>query len=214
MNLKSRALEAAVGVLVVVVLPAFAQADPGTPDHRREERIVWRVHQANQEEIQEATLAQQKSQSVAVKEFAKQVLADHQAAEEQVRAYASSRQIDLDAVGRELQKREADRLEYERRSRTVGSATGEWAYTWENTLPAWDEGQKVLARLRKLDGGTFDREFVQHMIDDHGQLVDRLTTAKDRGVSSDLGELIDGLLPTLKRHLDMARTLHDAIAKA
>src|SRR5437879_3340109 len=156
MSLKSKALEAAVGVFIVVALPAFAQTDPGS----RDDRIVWHVHQANQEEIEEATLAQQKSQSVAVKEFAKQILADHQAAEEQVRAYASSHQIDLEALGRELQKRNADRLEYERRARTVGSATGEWAYTWENTLPAWDEGQKVLAGLRKLDGRAFDREFV------------------------------------------------------
>jgi len=212
MSLKSKALVAAVGVFIVVALPAFAQT--GTGDDRREERIIWRVHQANQEEIQEATLAQQKSQSVAVKDFAKQMLADHQAAEEQVRAYASGHQIDLDAVGRELQRRNADRLEYERRAKTVGSATGEWAYSWENTLPSWDEGQKVLANLRKLDGGAFDREFVQHMIDGHQQLVDRLTNAKDRGVSSDLRALIDGLLPTLKRHLDMARTLQDAIAKA
>jgi putative membrane protein len=210
MSLKSKALEAAVGVFMVVALPAFAQTDPGT----REKSIVWHVHQANQEEIQEATLAQQKSQSVAVKEFANQMLADHQAAEEQVRAYASSHQIDLDALGRELERRNADRLEHERRARTVGSATGEWAYTWENTLPSWDESQKVLARLRKLDGGAFDREFVQHMIDGHRELVDRLTTARDRGVSSDLGEMIDGLLPTLKRHLEMARTLQDAIAKA
>jgi putative membrane protein len=210
MSLKSKALEAAVGVFIVVALPAFAQTDPGT----REERIVWHVHQANEEEIQEATLAQQKSQSVAVKDFAKQMLADHQAAEEQVRAYASSHQIDLDALGRELLRRNADRLELERRARTVGSATGEWAYTWENTLPSWDEGQKTLERLRKLDGGAFDREFVQHMIDGHQQVVDRLTTARDRGVSSDLRALIDGLLPTLKRHLATARSLQDAIAKA
>jgi putative membrane protein len=213
MNLKSHALKAVVGVFVILASPAFAQSAEARDEHR-EDRIVWHVHQANQQEIKESSLAQQKSQSAAVRDFAKRMLAEHQAAEEQVRAYASSHQIDLDAVGRELQKRNADRLEYKRRSRTVGSATGEWAYTWENTLESWDENQKVLARLSKLDGGTFDREFVQRMIDEHQQVIDRLTIARDRGVSSSLGELINGLLPTLKQHLDMARTVQEQIAKA
>ena len=213
MSLKSKALEAAVGVVCLIAVPVFAQTEADRAA-RHEEHIVWRIHQANQEEIQEATLAEQKSQSPGVKDFAQRMLADHQAAEQQVRGYASNHHIDLDAVRSELRKRNADRLEEERRSRSVGSATGEWSYTWENTLPPFDDTQQVLARLRKLDGGAFDREFVQQMIDGHQRLIDRLNAARERGVSSDLAALIDGLLPTVKHHLEMARTLQDAIAKA
>ena len=213
MNLKSKAWQAAVGVVCLIAVPVFAQSESDRAA-RHEAHIVWHIHQANQEEIQEATLAQQKSQSAGVKDFAQRMLADHQAAEQQVGGYASSHHIDLDAVRSELQRRNADRLEEERRSRSVGSATGEWSYTWENTLPLFDESQQVLARLRKLDGGAFDREFVQQMIDGHQRLIDRLNVARERGVSSDLAALIDGLLPTVKHHLEMARTLQDAIAKA
>jgi putative membrane protein len=216
MSLKLKALETAFGVLLIG-LPVFAQSSadslPGALSGR-EGRVIWFIHQVNDDEIDASTLAQQKTQSDAVKNFANQMIADHQAAEQQVRAYASSHGINLDTLRDQLVQREKNLLEDERRSKTVGSATGEWAFTWENTLRSRDQVRQELDKLQKLDGAAFDREFIRATIDGHQQAVDRLNKAKNRGLSPDLGELIDALLPTVRHHLEMARALRGAVAKA
>jgi len=71
-------------------------------------------------------------------------------------------------------QRNDDRLEEERRSKSVGSATGEWAFTWENTLRSADQGEQELAKLKKLDGAAFDREYVREMIAGHQEALDRV----------------------------------------
>ena len=84
MNWKQRALEAAAGV-ILIALPAYPQAH-----QYRNERIVSFIHQANLQEIEAGKLAQAKSNSQSVKDFATQMVTDHQKADDQVRSYAES----------------------------------------------------------------------------------------------------------------------------
>ena len=204
----SRVLEAAAAVLIA--LPAHAQANPTT----RDERVVSFVHQANLHEIEASKLAQAKSSSQDVKDFAGQMIADHQGADEQVRSYAQAHGIDLDALRSHLMDANDQRLEDERRSKAVGSATGEWAFTWENANVAKGEADKTLARLRKLEGAAFDREYARAMVQGHQKVVDRLVGVRDRGLDPALRSLIDQLLPTVRQHLEMAKALEDAVSKA
>jgi putative membrane protein len=209
MNWKQRVLEAAAGV-VLIALPAHAQVSPTI----REERIVSFIHQANLQEIEAAKLAKAKSSSQDVKDFADQMISDHESADEQVRSYAQQHKIDLDGLSRHLKNVDDQRLEQERRSRAVGTATGEWAFTWENENVAKGEDDKSLARLRRLDGAAFDREFASAMVTGHQKVVDGLTDARNRRIDPDLRKLIDSLLPTVKHHLEMAQALQGVVSKS
>ena len=210
MNWKQRILEAAAGI-VLIALPVHAQQVSPTD---RDERVVSFIHQANLYEIAAAKLANAKSSSQDVKDFADQMITDHQGADEQLRSYAEAHKIDLDGLRRHLTDVDTERLEEERRSKAVGTATGEWAYTWENANVARRENAKTLARLRSLDGAAFDREFASDMVQGHQRVVDRLVGIRDRRIDPGLRNLIDSLLPTVKHHLEMAQALQGVVAKA
>jgi len=210
MNWKQRVLEAAAGI-VLIALPVHAQ-QVGPTD--RDERIVSFIHRANVHEIAAANLAKAKSSSQDVKDFADQMITDHQSADEQLHSYAQAHKIDLDGLRRHLTDVDNQRLEYERESKALGSATGEWAFTWENANVARRENAKTLAGLRSLDGAAFDREFASDMVQGHQRVIDGLVDARDRGIDPDLRNLIDSLLPTVKHHLEMAQALQGVVAKA
>jgi len=209
MNWKNRALEAVAGI-ILVALPAYPQASETV----RDERILSFVHQANLHEIEEAKLAKAKSGSQAVKDFADQMVTDHQSADERVGAYARHHNVDLDTLQRRLAMRSEERLESERQVRALGTATGEWAWTWENAIRSKDNDGQTLEMLRKLDGAAFDREFVRAMVDGHQKVIDRLNGVRDRSIDPDLRNLIDELLPTIKQHLQMAQALQNVVSKA
>ena len=215
MNLKWRVIETA--ALILIALPAYAQSvthQQQVSPTPRDERIVSFIHQANLFEIEASKLAQEKSGSQGVKDFATLMISDHQSADELVRAYAQSKGIDLDALRSQLMALDDQRLEDERRSKTLGSATGEWAFTWENANVAKDEDSKTLVRLRKLQGAAFDREYASTMVKGHQHVVDRLADVRDHGLDPALRDLIDQLLPTVRNHLEMAKALKGAVAKA
>ena len=209
MNWKQRALEAVAGV-VLIALRAYPQARQSN----RDERIVSFIHQADLLEIEAGKLATAKSSSQSVKDFANQIVTDHQVADERVRSYAGAHDIDLDTLQHRLAKRNEDRLELERRAKALGTATGEWAWTWENAIRSKNTDDQTLETLRTLEGPAFDREFVRAMVDGHQKVIDRLTNVRDRSIDPDLRKLIDDLLPSFKRHLEMAQALQDVVSKA
>jgi len=48
----------------------------------------------------------------------------------------------------------------------------------------------------------------------HQHVVDRLADVRDHGLDPALRDLIDQLLPTVRDHLEMAKALKGAVAKA
>jgi putative membrane protein len=194
---------------VLIAMPAVSQ----TTTPVREQRILSFIHETNVLEIEAAKQALSSSSSDAVKNLAQQMIDDHQAADAQVRTYAGAHGIDVDQLRSQLDDISQERLEQARRDRTVGSATGEWAWTWGNTLQRRRDDDQELAKLRTLKGGAFDREFVGAMVDGHGKAIDRLTSAKNGNISPDLRALIEGLLPTIRNHLEMAQSVQATVAK-
>lgn len=70
--------------------------------------------------------------------------------------------------------------------------------------------KKDLAHLTDIaTGEQFDNHFVQMMIEDHKKTIAELTQARDASNDSDLKDLINGLLPTLKNHQEAAQKLMD-----
>jgi len=176
--------------------------------------VASTVHQGNQDEIATARLAKERAASKSVKDFADRVVRDHQSAETQVRSYARSHKIDLDELSRRLTDLSQDQVIRERRARAVGSATGEWAWTWENAVRGGTESRTEMGKLRTLKGVDFDREFVRVMVNDHQMMIDTLKDARTRTTDSDLKGLIDKLLPTLEEHLSLAQKAQTRVSKA
>ena len=62
------------------------------------------------------------------------MVTDHLRADDQVRSYAQKHNIDLDTLAQRLAEDREDRVEFDRRVKSVGSATGEWAFTSEQLV--------------------------------------------------------------------------------
>ena len=194
-------------------MTAVVKTNGPIPDGKLHVGAAKEVHDMNWKQAA-ANLAKAKSSSQDVKDFADQMITDHQSADEQLHSYAQAHKIDLDGLRRHLTDVDNQRLEYERESKALGSATGEWAFTWENANVARRENAKTLAGLRSLDGAAFDREFASDMVQGHQRVIDGLVDARDRGIDPGLRNLIDSLLPTVKHHLEMAQALQGVVAKA
>ena len=171
------------------------------------------LHQANQHQIDLAKLAQTKASSTGVKSLADSLVADHGTAESQVQAYAQGHGLDLAALGSSVAGLSKDQLERERRVRSVGSATGEWAWSWEHEGRASHEARPELDKLRGLSGAEFDREFVRRVLAEHKDLGDQLAEARARTSDAELKTLLDGLMPTCRQHLATAQQLQTGVAK-
>ena len=80
------------------------------------------------------------------------------------------------------------------------------------TLPAGPpaDAKREHAKLDKLSGAAFDREYMKHMLDDHRKDVAafraRSRSAKDPDVRSFAAET----LPTLEEHLELAQAIAPA----
>jgi predicted outer membrane protein len=195
---------------ILIALPVLSQ----TAIPVREEGILSFIHETYQYEIAASRLAMKSSASSAVKNFAQQMVDDQAAADTQVRTYTSGHGIELDSLSTQLDRLSKERIEQERRSRTVGSATGEWAWTWEHTLLQEDRrDDEELAKLRSLSGAAFDREYVHAMIDGQQKAIDRFTDAATEDISSDLRKLIHRAIPGIQNHLEMAQAVQAADAK-
>ena len=77
------------------------------------------------------------------------------------------------------------------------------------TLPAapGPEEQATKARLSQLSGAAFDRAYVSDMVEDHVKDVEDFTKEAKTGKAPAVKAFAAKTLPTLKMHLQMARSL-------
>jgi putative membrane protein len=238
MNWKQKVLAAA--GFAALALPAFGQTGSSTTESKpgatsappqsgatdgttsrgedREAMVLGFIHHVNQREIEMGNLAKENGSSKQVKDFADRIIKDHKSAEEQVQKLANSRHIDLGALHSRKSEMK-DQIELERRSKAIGSATGEYAFMTEpgrseEAAQAMAEHKAVSEKLHKLKGAEFDREFTRAMVKDHQMVIERLTRARTRIKDPELTSLVDKLLPTLKEHLSTAQKLQDNLSKA
>ena len=213
----------AVATVTLFAIPAYAQSggaksEPATREAEREAVLLSFIHYANQREIDLAKLGKEKSDSPQVKAFADRLLTDHQAADDRLVTFAKGRGVDLDAV-RARVRATAETLEQERRSRAVGSASGEWAFMSEPGVDreaaqlAMAEFATSLGELRTLTGPSFSRQFVQVVVKDHQMVIDRVTRARSRISDPEVTSVVDKLLPAFKQHLTMAQKLQDRLSQ-
>jgi putative membrane protein len=76
-----------------------------------------------------------------------------------------------------------------------------------------DDHKDVRDRLAKLSGREFDREYIKAMVDDHEKAVKDAEAKADAADSDHVKQWAAKALPTLKKHLEMARDIDDALGK-
>ncbi len=70
------------------------------------------------------------------------------------------------------------------------------------------EAKETMERLRSLDGRRFDREFVRAMVEDHEKDVAEFRDEAREG-HGPVSDLARRQLPTLRHHLEIARSLEN-----
>jgi len=68
------------------------------------------------------------------------------------------------------------------------------------------KNQKMVDSLSKLEGAAFDRAYMAHMVKDHNEDIALFNREAQRGRDSDLKTFAGQTVPTLKEHLQLART--------
>ena len=103
--------------------------------------------------------------------------------------------------------------------KSVGSATGEWAFTAEPNIDpqiahlAMTNFNQSLEKLRNLTGSALNREFIRAVLQDQQMVIDRVTNARKRINDAEVAALIDQLLPVYRNHVAMAQRMQERIAR-
>lgn len=81
------------------------------------------------------------------------------------------------------------------------------------TLPTdlGEENQAVFDRLSNLTGPEFDRQYMQHMVEDHTQDVSLYQQQSQQGEDTDLKAFATQTLPTLQEHLQLAQSISESL---
>lgn len=69
------------------------------------------------------------------------------------------------------------------------------------------EADAEYAKLEGLAGADFDKEFARYMVDEHQKTIAKFETAAKDTQARDVAEFARKTLPTLKKHLETAKTL-------
>jgi putative membrane protein len=145
-----------------------------------EKAYLEMLHHGNQMEVQLGQLAQQKGVSKGVKDFGARLVKDHQAADQKVMTYATTKNIQLGEP----------------------KVDSDFKKTMRNASDA------AMAKLQSLQGPAFDRAFLAHMVGHHDSDIAKVMAGQQQFASNaELKGQLDNLLPTLKKHRDEAYRL-------
>ncbi len=150
-------------------------------------RILSMLHAANQKNIDMGRLAQQRAGSGEARTLGDTLVRDHTDADAKVLSVARSANITL------LQPNQVHAaMKHEQNAARGADANNR---------------QDTHADLSTLQGSDFDRAFGQKMTESHRMCIDKLTSARANTNNAQVRDLLDSLLPTLRRHEDMASQL-------
>lgn len=155
------------GVLIATA-PAFGKI--ATQD----QEVLRRIHLTNQLEIKLGHLAQKRAGSEYVKQYGRDLVADHEAADKKVLEAAAKEKViatnPIPAVDKPAEAKEAE----------------------------------VMKALENKEGAAFDQAFTAEMAKAHGDTIAFLTAKEQELKGSPTADLIAQILPTLHKHKDTA----------
>jgi putative membrane protein len=68
------------------------------------------------------------------------------------------------------------------------------------------EHKRTLDKLSKLSGREFDEEYMEAMVDDHKEDIEKFETAAEKARDPDVKKFAADTLPVLKKHLELAQS--------
>lgn len=98
----------------------------------------------------------------------------------------------------EAKKMEADHTQLDNTLRSYARA---------NNMEIKEDGELKTALDDKEAGNDWDNEWTDNMIDEHQQLIRKFENARDKSLSTELKEIVNNALPTLRNHLNSAESL-------
>ena len=194
------------------------QANKGRMGGALSDDIVLRqMHRTNQEEIRVAQLAQHNASSAKVKQFAAQLVRDHQAADQKVVAVAKQIGIALPTAQDKGKgyAQQPDRAGYMgRRDTTAQDTTAHQGYPQayqqrgdSTNRAGMKDHEQVGEQLRSLHGAAFDTAFANAMVEGHQKAINLLEMAQGQVQHEEVRSLIASTMPTLREHLQTAQSL-------
>lgn len=160
-------------------------------------RILSLIHMKNQEEIQIGQLASSKGSDAAVRNYGEMLVRDHTSADAKVQSVASQANITL------MSDAETRRLTHAEKSGTQPDRLHEKYADDSNVQRTKDP----MEELRSLNGADFDRAFAEKMAKGHAKLIAEVEKAQSQVRDAQTRQLLNDLLPTLKKHERMAKEL-------
>lgn len=98
----------------------------------------------------------------------------------------------------EAKKMEADHTQLDNTLRSYARA---------NNMEIKEDAEVNTGLNDKEAGNDWDNEWTDKMIDEHQQLIRRFENARDKSLSTELKEIVNNALPTLRNHLNSAESL-------
>ena len=168
-----------------------ALADTGTTGTKTkltadDQAMIAHEHAVNQMEITLGQMAERQSTTQAVKDYAKELVSDHQKADGDLTAFAKKHDA---VIGKDVAKTAADKQ-------------------------AQANDQKEMASLKTLKGNTFDKQFLDMMVTGHEHEIAKLDTFIGETNDSDLKNVLSDIKPVMQKHEDAARALQTATPRS
>lgn len=148
-------------------------------DQINESQLLTKVHKSNLAEIKIAQLAKDKSSRKDIIKFSELLIQDHTLADMKVQSVAKSLNLSLNAPPANVEEDKAEQLEL----------------------------AKAMELLSSLAGESFDRAFLEIIMERHKKSVQKLTEASNAMVEGQVKSLILSLLPVIQKHYDMAKMM-------
>lgn len=176
-------------------------------DHRRAgQTFAMKAAQGGRMEVEMAQQAVEKASNPEVKRFAQQLVEDHTKANDELMQITKGK-----GMGSDKMKHGANQPGSDHSSTTHADAGGQ-KNTNENSQPSNPSmnGGKMSGMSGKLSGKTgaeFDRAFLQEAISHHEKDVALFEKESTSGSDPELKAFAAKTLPTLRQHLQTARSL-------
>jgi len=188
---------------------AALQADHNDQHGDKTQQFIQKAAMGGQMEVQMGQLAEQKAQSQEVKNLGATLVRDHTQANQRLEQLASTKNIALDKSSW------SDTSSSSTTSTTGAHATDKSlnASTTSSDPHAGKQAKehRELEKLQSQSGAEFDKTFVRMALKDHKKDISEFEHARTDVNDPEIKAFIDQTLPTLRNHLQLARTAAKAV---
>jgi putative membrane protein len=169
---------------------------------RTDEKFIKDACKGGKMEVRMGEIGVQKAQNDQVKQFAQKLIDDHTKANSELKQLASSKGLTLP---------DSDKI--------AGTGTGadqsDGTRVRENEGETKEHGEHAeLQKLESLSGTEFDRQFVRMAVSDHMKDIREFEKSSQKAEDSEVRAFAQKTLPTLREHLQTARTLQSTVGGA